>query len=84
MADHSAKHSLEQAPAAYQIKLQGRLDESWSAWFDGMRLTVGKDEDGLAVTTLEGCITDQSALHGLLSRIRDLGLMILSIQRMKS
>ena len=43
MLDHPPNQLHNQAPVAYQIKLQGQLDESWSAWFDGMRLTVEKD-----------------------------------------
>jgi len=71
-------------PAAYRIQLQGQLDQSWSAWFDNMNITVDKDEDGLAVTTLTGLVPDQPALHGLLSRIRDLGLTINTVQRIKN
>jgi hypothetical protein len=67
-------------PATYQIRVQGRLDESWSAWFDNMTITVENHENGAAVTTLTGTVTDQVALHGLLSRIRDLGLPLLLVQ----
>lgn len=63
---------------AYQIKVQGKLDEKWSGWFSGMALTFDGD-----VTTLTGAVTDQSALRGLLSRIWDLNLTLISIQRIK-
>jgi hypothetical protein len=66
----------------YRIVVQGRLDESWSARFDDMALTVERSEDGSAVTTLSGTVSDQPALHGLLARIRDLGLPLLSVERL--
>jgi len=67
-------------PVIYQIEVQGRLDETWSTWFDGMAITVGKSGGHKTVTTLAGPVTDQAALHGILSRIRDLGLSLLSVQ----
>jgi len=63
---------------AYQIKVQGKLDEKWSGWFSGMALTFDGD-----VTTLTGAVTDQSALRGLLSRIWDLNLTLISIRRIQ-
>lgn len=59
----------------YQICLEGQLDEHWAAWFDGLDLTITGD----GRTTLAGPVVDQAALHGLLARIRDLGLPILSV-----
>jgi hypothetical protein len=67
-------------PATYRVKAQGRLDEGWSAWFDDMAVTVARSEDGAAITTLTGTVRDQAALHGLLARIRDLGLPLLSAE----
>jgi hypothetical protein len=69
------------APATYRIKLQGRLDESWSSWFDDMIITVESGGDGLTITTLTGTVSDQAALYGLLSRVRDMGLPLLLVQR---
>ena len=69
---------LEQS-TMYQIKVQGRLDNSWSAWFDDMTITVEKLDDGLSITTLKGRVMDQAALHGVLARIRDLGLPLLLV-----
>ncbi len=69
-------------PAIYHIQVQGRLDPSWSDWFDGMTLEVESKEAEVLVTTLTGMVLDQSALHGLLNRIRDLGLPLLSVQRL--
>ena len=59
----------------YEIHLQGRLDPRWEAWFDGMTLTAGADGS----TLLRGQVADQAALHGLLTRLRDLGLPLLSV-----
>ncbi len=59
----------------YEIHLQGRLDPRWAVWFDGM--TVSADDDG--TTRLRGPVADQAALHGLLARLRDLGLPLLSV-----
>ena len=55
----------------YQIKVQGGLPENWSDWFNGMTITVENESDGPPVTTLTGTV-DQSALHGILAKIRDL------------
>ncbi len=66
-------------PAIYTIKVQGRLDASWSAWFDNMTVTVTSG-GGPGITTLTGPVMDQVALHGLLARIRDLGLPLLLVQ----
>ena len=59
----------------YQIRLQGHLDARWSDWFDGLTLT--RESDG--ATTLEGPVVDQAALHGLLQRVRDTGLPLVSV-----
>lgn len=61
----------------YEIRLTGRLDAHWAAWFDG--LTVGKQSDG--TTVINGPIPDQAALHGVLQRVRDLGLPLVSVTR---
>jgi len=67
-------------PVTYQIKVQGRLDKNWSEWFDNMAITVASGDDRTAITTLTGSVADQTALHGLLTRIRDLGLFLLLVQ----
>jgi hypothetical protein len=63
------------APAHYELRVGGHLDEHWSAWFGG--LTVIPEDDG--TTTLRGPITDQAELHGVLARIRDIGATLLSV-----
>jgi hypothetical protein len=62
-------------PEIYQIRVKGHLDSQWSAWFDGMTITNQPNGEAL----LAGPVTDQSALHGLLIKIRDLGLPLLAI-----
>jgi hypothetical protein len=69
--------------AVYQIEVRGRLGAEWSAWFDGMTITTVKSADLTTTTTLTGCVTDQAALYGILARVRDLGLSLLSVQRVE-
>jgi hypothetical protein len=69
-----AKHDEE---AAYHITVEGLLDEGWSDWLGGMTIT----RCGSGDTLLTGPVRDQSALHGILAKIRDLGLPLLSIRR---
>jgi hypothetical protein len=59
----------------YAIRVKGHLETRWAAWFDG--LTVVQDTDGS--TLIEGPIVDQAALHGLLQKVRDLGLPLISV-----
>ena len=59
----------------YEIRLQGQLEARWEAWFDGLAISL--DEDGN--TLLSGPLADQAALHGLLRKVRDLGLPLLSV-----
>ncbi|MBN1639954.1 MAG: hypothetical protein JXA09_01870 [Anaerolineae bacterium] len=66
-------------PAFYQIRLQGELDEDWSDWLNDLAIQV---EGG--ITTLTGKVADQPALHGLLIKIRDLGLPLISIEHLAS
>jgi hypothetical protein len=61
----------------YQIRVKGVLDSRWSAWFDGLQVT--SDDHGH--TVIAGPVTDQAALHGLLNRIRDLGMELLEVRR---
>lgn len=75
-------HSASRADVAmiYQIRVQGRLDESWSDYFDGMAIVIEGRGHGRAVTTITGAFIDRAALHGILNRIRDLNLPLLSVQ----
>jgi hypothetical protein len=64
-------------PRVYEIRLQGHLGEVWRDWFDG--LTISLEDTG--ETLLTGPVVDQAALHGLLRKVRDLGLPLVSVQR---
>jgi hypothetical protein len=61
--------------SCYEIRLEGRLEPRWSTWFDGFTVTACGD----GTTILRGPVVDQAALHGLLNRVRDLGLPLLSV-----
>jgi hypothetical protein len=61
----------------YEIRVRGHLGERWAAWFDGMRIT--NEANGEAV--LAGPVADQAALHGLLARVRNLGLPLIAVSR---
>lgn len=65
-------------PATYRIKVKGVLDARWMTWFDGLSVTATQDE-----TILSGSVADQPALHSLLIRIRDLGLPLVSVNRIE-
>src|SRR5215208_6804776 len=64
----------------YEIRLTGHLDSRWAAWFDG--LTVGQESDG--ITVLSGPVADQASLHGVIQRVRDLGLPLISVTQVRS
>ena len=74
-----AQHDDPQQPGWYEIRLRGHLDARWAAWFDGMTLT----REGDGTTCIHGPVADQAALHGLLRRVRDLGLPLLSVTRLE-
>ena len=63
----------------YEIRIGGRLAPRWATWFDGMTLTTAGD----GTTVLAGSLADQAALHGVLGRIRDLGLPLVSVTRLE-
>jgi len=62
-------------PKVFQIKIQGHLSQQWKDWFEGLTITL--EEDGN--TLLSGRVVDQSALHGILKKIRNLGMPLLSV-----
>ena len=64
-------------PIHYQLRLQGHLDPQWTEWFDGLTITLTPDGD----TLLTGPVADQAALHGLLKKVRDLGMPLLAVVR---
>jgi hypothetical protein len=66
----------QQVPTHYSIRIGGHLDARWSAWFDGLVLT--REAEG--TTRLSGVVADQAALHGALTKVRDLGLVLVSVE----
>ena len=63
-------------PSVYEIRLKGHIGPQWTEWFDGM--AVARDDAG--VTILTGPVADQAALHGLLRKVRDLGIPLISVR----
>ena len=66
-------------PGSYEIRVKGHLDSRWGPWFDGMGLTQQSD----GTTLIHGHVVDQAALHGLLQRIRDTGLPLVSVTQVE-
>jgi hypothetical protein len=66
-------------PMVYQIRVKGHLGHPWTDWFEGMTITLEEGGD----TLLTGPVADQAALHGLLRKVRDLGLPLISAVRVK-
>ena len=62
-------------PVQYEIRVEGHLGTRWTAWFDGMSVTT--EDDG--TTVLRGSVVDQAALHGLLQKLRDVGIPLISL-----
>ena len=75
MTDEQKSKPNPNQQMVYQIKLKGHLGPQWKDWFDDLTLTL--EEDGN--TLLSGSVVDQAALHGILKRIRDLGVPLLSV-----
>ncbi|MBO0788711.1 MAG: hypothetical protein J2P33_21845 [Actinobacteria bacterium] len=69
--------SASGGPAEYEIRVAGVLDGRWSGWFDGLQISAHGHE-----TVIFGLLADQPALHGLLTKIRDLGLCLISVRRL--
>ena len=67
-------------PAIYQIRIKGHLGAQWTDWFEGLTITLQENGD----TLLTGPVVDQSALHGLLKKVRDLGMPLLSVNYVES
>ena len=75
MFDKSTFKTDPDTPRIYQIRLEGHLGRQWADWFDGLTITLTDDGD----TVLTGLIVDQAALHGLLKKVRDLGMPLHSV-----
>ena len=75
MSDTQASPDTRRELGQYEIRLKGHLEARWAAWFDGLSLT--QESDG--TTVIRGSVIDQAALHGLLSKVRDLGLPLIAV-----
>jgi hypothetical protein len=75
MEQHHLPRATRGEPAVYQITVKGQLSADWRAWFDGMMIT----QDATGATRITGPVADQAALHGLLRKVRDLGLTLLAL-----
>ena len=76
MSETHASQSRRHEAGQYEIRLQGHLDARWAAWFDGLTLT----REGDGTTLIRGRVVDQAALHGLLQKVRDVGLPLVSVR----
>jgi hypothetical protein len=75
MSETHASTGSYHGAGRYEIRLKGHLETRWAAWFDGLTLT--NESDG--TTLIQGQVVDQAALHGLLTKLRDIGLPLLSV-----
>jgi len=80
MSATSAATEGHEEPRLYEIRIAGHLDERWADRFEGMTITLAENGE----TLLTGTVIDQAALHGLLKKVRDLGLPLLSVNRVES
>ncbi len=76
MSKTPASAEGQYGPGLYEIRIRGHLDDRWRDWFDGLTITLEDSGD----TLLTGPVTDQSALHGLLKKVRDLGMPLVSVR----
>jgi hypothetical protein len=79
MSDENESSPETGRPAAYEIRVRGHLGSAWSDWFTGLRVTLEDHGDTLLAGPL-----DQAALHGVLRRVRDLGMPLISVTRIES
>jgi hypothetical protein len=77
MSERHAPADDPHGPGRYEIRLKGHLDSRWAVWFEGLSLTHASD----GTTVLQGPVDDQAALHGLLGKVRDLGLPLIAVVR---
>jgi hypothetical protein len=75
MSNASSPTIDQSQPMIYQLRLEGHLGDQWTDWFDGLTITLEDNGD----TLLTGPVIDQAALHGLLKKVRDLGMPLLSV-----
>jgi hypothetical protein len=75
--------STPDRPHVYEILVQGKLDRDWSDWLDGLSIAMEDADGGETITRLTGLVADQPALRGILTRVWDLNLVILSIRQLE-
>ncbi len=81
----SSPPTSDDAGGLYAIKVKGTLDEHWNQWFEGMTLShIEESEMGQEYTLITGPVVDQPQLHGLLAKIRDLNLILISVKKVNS
>lgn len=79
MANDIHSNSEEAQPMIYQIRIKGHLDRKWADWFSGLSITLQASGE----TLLTGPVLDQAALHGLLRKVRDVGLPLVAVIRIE-
>ena len=75
MSETNRATEADDKPGLYEIRIKGHLDNRWADWFDGLTITLEDNGD----TRLTGPVIDQAALHGLLRKVRDLGMPLVSV-----
>ena len=78
MSETHASQGRRHEAGHYEIRLQGHLEPRWAAWFEGLTLT----REGEGITLIRGPVVDQAALHGLLQKVRDVGLPLVSVRNL--
>jgi len=80
MSKNDEPNTQPNLPNIFQIRIKGQLARRWVNWFEGMSITLEDNGD----TLITGPVADQAALHGLLKKVRDLGMPLISVNRVKS
>jgi hypothetical protein len=79
MSETPASTEDHNEPGLYEIRLKGHLDDRWADWFEGLTIARVDNDD----TLLTGPVVDQAALHGLLKKVRDLGMTLISVRQVE-
>jgi hypothetical protein len=79
MSETKGLNGDKNEPGLYEIRVEGHLQDRWAGWFEGMSISLEENSE----TLLAGPVIDQAALHGLLKKVRDLGMPLISVTRVK-